>query len=302
MIASVQQTMPATLQSEFLLVAVCCNPTKALAYQFPVPVRILSASSIPAAKNKAVKEAAGELLLFLLPGIFSTSGAIQRLVDVVQRSEGPAAATGRWCNAAGKLEIGYNVRRFPTIRALLLDILLLNKVFPRNRSTRQYKMHDFDHQQFVDVEHANDSVFIVTRRAVETCGGFNEEYAPGWFDQVEFCQSMRKHGLRVVFEPTAAFVSNGRPPLIGRLVRDQYAEYRRAEYSYIRNHLPLYAGVARAAIIIGMIVRMGFSIALPDRVRKWFLIRLRSYVNDAYVRSLRGAYWRVLKSALKGAL
>jgi len=46
MIASVQQTMPATLQSEFLLVAVCCNPTKALAYQFPVPVRILSASSI----------------------------------------------------------------------------------------------------------------------------------------------------------------------------------------------------------------------------------------------------------------
>jgi hypothetical protein len=49
---------------------------------------------------------------------------------------------GRWNNAQGQVEKGYNLRRFPTCTALLWDLLLINKLVPANRITRSYKMHD----------------------------------------------------------------------------------------------------------------------------------------------------------------
>jgi GT2 family glycosyltransferase len=241
-------------------------------------------------------KAAGEFLLFIYPGIFPERGAIDVLLERLDLDSTLAGAAGRWSNAAGKLEVGYNVRRFPAFAALILDILLLNKLFPRNRSTRRYKMHDFAHDQPIHAEHVNDCVFMVRREAVRLYDGFNEEYAPGWFDQVEFCQALQRAGGKILYEPRAVFVSNEKVPLVDRLVRDRYVEYRRAERLYIRNHFGWLAEVtARVCIVVGMVERVLFSMTLPPLVRKWCLWKLRSYVDDDYIRALRRQYWIVLK-------
>lgn len=260
-------------------------------------------ANLPAAKNEAVGSSTSEFVLFLYPGIFPANGSIEKLLSHFRERKEVSAVSGRWSNAKGKVEIGYNVRRFPTFTALIFDILLINKFLPRNRFTRSYKMHDFDHNAAVFVEHANDCVFMVRRDAALRHRGFNEEYAPGWFDQVEFCQELNRAGERILFEPKADFFSNESLPVIDRLVRDNYAQYRRAECAYIRNHFGTYAGLfARLCIAIGMLERIVFSISLPGAARKWLLSTLRSYVNDEYIRDLRGAYWSVLKESLLGSI
>lgn len=257
--------------------------------------------TLPAAKNEAALVCEGEFLFFLYPGIFPTPGSIETLLACLRRHPEIGAVCGRWSNAKGNLEVGYNVRRFPTFTALVFDILLINKLFPSNSSTRRYKMHDFDHKSAVRVEHANDCVFMVRREAVLHLGGFQEKYAPGWFDQVEFCQALNRAGGQIFYEPRAEFISNERPPLIDRLVRDHYAQYRRAERRYIAGHFGRAAlWVARFALVLGMLERMAFSFTLPALARKWFLSRLRSYVDDAYIRSLRRTYWSVLKETFMG--
>jgi GT2 family glycosyltransferase len=300
MIHAVQESVSSSLDLEFLLVDLRGDWAGHIREQhFGSEIRCLSAPNLPAAKNQSAIMATAEFLLFLFPGIFPTRGAIEMLLGHLEMDPALTAVSGRWSNAAGKLEIGYNVRRFPTFTALVLDILLLNKLFPRNRSTRRYKMHDFNHNAPLRVEHANDCVFMLRRQAIHDHGGFNERYAPGWFDQAEFCLSLHRAGEGILYEPNAEFVSNENVPLIDRIVRDRYVEYRRAECRYIRDHFGAFAeGIARVSILAGMLQRIGFALVLPPLTRKWFLLKLRSYVDDDYVRSLRHAYWTVLKRSL----
>jgi len=302
MIHAVERSFAERIEIEFLLVDVRGDWSEKFGQAgLKSTVRYLTAPNLPAAKNLSATAAAGEFLFFLLPGIFPTPGAIERMMAHFGKDPGLIGVAGRWCNATGKLEVGYNVRRFPTFTALILDILLLNKLFPRNRFTRSYKMHDFDHNSAIHAEHVNDCVFMLRRRATGQYGGFDQRYEPGWFDQLEFCHTVNQAGVRILYDPEAKFTSNERVPLIDRVVEDRYLEYRRAECRYIRTHFgKLAVAVARGATAIGMLQRLGFSIILPDAARKWFLKRLRSYVNDNYVRSLRQEYWTVFKWSLRG--
>jgi len=302
MIGAVEQSFGDRVEMEFLLVDVRGDwAERSRQKNLTRAVHYLTAPNLPAAKNRSASEATGEFLFFLLPGIFPGRGAIERMMAQLDSDPALIGIAGRWCNATGKLEIGYNVRRFPTFTALILDILLLNKLIPRNRFTRSYKMHDFDHNSTIHAEHVNDCVFMLRRQATVQYGGFNEGYEPGWFDQLEFCQTVNRAGGRIRYDPEAKFTSNERVPLIDRVVEDRYLEYRRAECLYIRTHFGRFAGVvARGATAIGMLGRLGFSIILPNAVRTWFLKRLRSYVNDSYVHSLRKEYWIVFKWSLWG--
>ncbi len=259
--------------------------------------------SLPAAKNHAISLAAADLVFFLAPGFSPGIGAVERLAAHFQNRAELGAVCGRWSNAKGKVEIGYNVRRFPSFIALVFDILLINKLVPRNRFTRRYKMHDFDHLESILVEHANDCVFMVRRSAIERHRGFDDRYAPGWFDQLEFCERLSRAGERILFDPAADFVCNDRVPLIDRLVQSRYLDYRRAENRYIRRRFgDRAASAARVCLAIGMLERILFSILIPARLRNALLRNLRSYVDDEYIRGLRGVYRETLREALLGTL
>jgi hypothetical protein len=302
MVTSVHQSLDNQIEVEYLLVDLRGDWKEPFSKaEFGCAVRLGRARNLPAAKNQAAGMAGGEFILFLYPGLFPSGNAIQTMVDHLQGQPEVSAVAGRWFNASGKLEIGYNVRRFPTLPALLLDILLLNKLIPRNRTTRRYKMHDFNHEVRIRAEHANDCALMFRREALLKYGGFDEAYPPGWFDQVEFCQEMYRAGARIDYEPSARFISNEKVPLIDRLVCDYYVEYRAAECLYIRKHFGVWAAaIAHAATAAGMVFRIGFSMIVPRRGRNWLLSRLRSYVDDDYVRNLRSAYWVVLKRTVWG--
>src|SRR5262245_17629550 len=265
------------------------------------PGSYLRAASLPEAKNWIVADASGDFVLFLFPGLFPTGDAVQALLRRLENDSSLLAVAGRWVNAKGKLEIGYNLRRFPTFPALVIDILLINKLLPGNRFTRQYKCHDFDHETPIDAEHANDCLLLLRKNAISRYGQFNEQYTIGWLDQVEFCEAVHNAGGRILYEPKAVFVSNERVPLINRLVRDRYPQYRHSEYLYIRNRFGRFAALlTRILVGIGMLQRIGFTLMLPEGIRGWFLTSLRSYVNDSYVRSLRRDYWIVFKRSVRG--
>ncbi|MBI4472649.1 MAG: glycosyltransferase [Acidobacteria bacterium] len=303
MIVAARALLQADLKPEFIMVSLQSDRQDNLRKVCSEhSVRYFSAPNLPAAKNLSVSAAGGDCILFLFPGIFPTPDAIEALVNALQQNAEVAAVAGQWFNAAGKLEVGYNVRRFPTFTALLLDILLLNKLFPQNRFTRSYKMHDFDHDTSIRVQHANDCVFLVRKQSAQR-NPFNEEYEAGWFDQVEFCQRLHDADLAILYEPRARFVSNEKVPLIDRMVRDRYVVYRRTEYLYVRRRFGLFASrIVQVAVALGMLQRIGFSIMLPPLVRRWLISSLRSYVDDDYVTGLQNQYWSVLKKTVRGQL
>jgi GT2 family glycosyltransferase len=54
-----------------------------------------------------------------------------------------------------------------------------------------------------DVDYCSGAFLMTPRRAWERLGGFDEAYAPAYYEDADYCMRLRRLGLRVVYEPTA---------------------------------------------------------------------------------------------------
>jgi hypothetical protein len=254
---------------------------------------------IPYGKNLALHACAGDLLLFVFPGLRPMPESVRELLTAFNRDPSVGGACGRWVDKRGRVEKGYNVRQFPTRLALLFDVLFVNKVASWNPVTRAYKMHDYDYSTSSEVDHANDAHFMVRVDLMRALGGFSEHYRVGWFDQIEACRAIRSAGRVTKFVPGAGFVSSGRPPLVNRLVATEYREYYGDELRFVESEFGrATATVFRGGLAAGMIVRIVFVYLVPGAVRRACLRSYRSYVDEAYVLSMLRSYKEVLRLAL----
>ncbi|MBZ5552112.1 MAG: hypothetical protein LAO21_05280 [Acidobacteriia bacterium] len=259
-----------------------------------------SYQGFPKAKDAGLRASSGEMVFFLYPGIEPQPGAIDHLLTQLQAHPDWGAVTGCWRNGRGLVEKGYNVRRFPTFRALLWDVLFINKLFPRNRTTRHYKMHDFDYSSVCQADHSNDSVFMARRRLLIDLGGFGEFYRFGWFDQVEVCRKLNQDGHPVYFDPGAMFVSTNRPTLVNRLLADHYSDFYSDQERYVRREFGFWrAKIFRVSLAVGMVLRLTFVRVFPLQLRSWLLKRFHSYVGDQYLQGMSQSYVSLLRTLIQ---
>lgn len=255
---------------------------------------------LPHGKNRGLRESSGEAILFVLPGINPTSGSIEHLSFQLQTHPDWGAIAGRWHNIHGQVEKGYNIRRFPTYAALLFDLLLLNKLFPSNRITRDYKLHDFDHDTLCQAEHCNDWAFMARRQALLDLGGFDESYQFGWFDQVEMCRKLRQAGHKVYYDPGALFISTGREYLVDRLLAEHYVKFYRDEQRFVAKNFGTWQSrIFAFLLIVAMLCRLAFANALPSGLRRRLLRHYQTYVGDAYIQGMRDSYWTLILAVLR---
>lgn len=254
---------------------------------------------LPVLKNLGIQHASGELLLFLFPPLVPRPGAVDRLAEQMDRFPKWGGVGGAWQIREGYVEKGYNVRRFPTFAALVFDLLFIHKIFPRNRVTLRYKMLDFDHRATLPVEHVNDCAFMVRRSLALQLGGFNQDYQFGWFDQIEFCQALHDAGYSVFYDPGALFIARRKELLINRLLADRYVDFYRDERLYVARRFGSgHAAAFRMFLVLGMLERLVFSNGFPTSLRAVLIRLFRPYVGDSYIRSMRPAYFALLKNTL----
>lgn len=274
------------------------------AVALPARARLLRAAAyrgLPAAKNAALRAASANLILFLSPPLGPVPGSIEHLVAQMRSHPEWCGVCGQWRNARGEIEKGYNVRTFPTRRALFYDLLFINKLCPGNHATRKYKMHDFSHIAARAVEHALDYALLVRKDLILELGGFDEGYRFGWFDQIEICENARRAGFAFWYDPGATFESSEREPLLDRLLAEHYSDFYLDQQRFIRRMFgPGTTIQYRCFLAAGMLIRLSFANLLPLPMRKNLLTRYRSYVGDDYIQSMKLAYRATLRSAFFG--
>jgi GT2 family glycosyltransferase len=54
-----------------------------------------------------------------------------------------------------------------------------------------------------DVDYCSGAFLMTPRATWERLGGFDEAYAPAYYEDADYCMRLRQLGLRVVYEPTA---------------------------------------------------------------------------------------------------
>jgi N-acetylglucosaminyl-diphospho-decaprenol L-rhamnosyltransferase len=167
-------------------------------------VRLIANSAnrgFAAAANQGFESFQTRAVLLLNPDTILVRG-FQELEAEVSR-DGIAAATGTLLNADGGAQHGFNVRAFPTPLTLVFESLGLNRLWPSNPVNRRYRAR-LDTTSPADIEQPAGAFLMVRRDAWLRVGGFDEQFYPVWFEDVDFCKRLRAEGFRIRYLPAAA--------------------------------------------------------------------------------------------------
>src|SRR5271157_332398 len=98
---------------------------------------------------------------------------------------GAAGAGGRLVDASGRPQVGFMARGLPTPAALILEALVLNRLWPNNPVNRRYRGLGLDYTARMAVEQPAGAFLMVRRAAWQELGGFDEGFHPIWFEDVD---------------------------------------------------------------------------------------------------------------------
>ena len=173
------------------------------------PVRVIANRTnqgFAGAVNQGFRAVRADAVLILNPDTTIVSGLDQ--LEAALEPEHVGAATGTLTGADGQPQHGFNVRAFPTPLTLVFELLGLNRVWPSNPVNRKYRVR-LAPDRITAVDQPAGAFLMVKRVAWDTVGGFDEQFHPVWFEDVDFCKRLRDHGFRILYVPAASALHAG---------------------------------------------------------------------------------------------
>lgn len=177
-----------------------------------------------------------------------------------------AAVGARLVHAGdGTPQAGFNVRRFPTLGSLAMDLLLVDQIWSDNPITRHYLAKDVRDDEAADVDQPAAACLMIRAAAFDAVGGMDERFHPAWFEDVDLCRRLRAAGFRIRYEPRATIAHHGGVAMrtlgLGRFSSIWYANMER----YVRKQHGVAAWLLiKALIAAGMIARVLVSLLRAD--------------------------------------
>jgi N-acetylglucosaminyl-diphospho-decaprenol L-rhamnosyltransferase len=159
------------------------------------------------AVNQGFRATAEPLVLILNPDC-KLRGSLEGMTALFDNPE-IGAAGGLLLHADGSPQTGFTVRRFPTWANQVCEIAGINRLWPGNPLNRGYRCLDLDLTLEQDVDQPAGAFLMVRRTAWEQLGGFDENFHPVWFEDVDFCYRLRKSGWRIRYTPAASATHTG---------------------------------------------------------------------------------------------
>ncbi|MGD0931416.1 MAG: glycosyltransferase family 2 protein [Candidatus Korobacteraceae bacterium] len=222
------------------------------------PVRLIANEEnlgFGAAVNQGAREATGEVLLILNPDAIAEPGAVAAMLRCLQ-STGADTVGGALLEADGQPARGFVFRRLPTLATLAYEVLLVNHLWPGNSVNRRYRCVDVDYSQQQEVEQPAGACLAITRTAWDGIGGFDEQFFPVWFEDVDLCKRLLDGGLKIFYCPGARFRHSGAHSVGQLSFRDKQVFWYTNMLRYARKHFSKgQVFFLRTAIIKGMLLR-----------------------------------------------
>jgi N-acetylglucosaminyl-diphospho-decaprenol L-rhamnosyltransferase len=211
-------------------------------------------SGFAAAVNQGITALNSDYILLLNPDsvLLTSLDPLREACDL----ERAAGAGGSMLDANGRPQVGFMVRQLPRARDLILEALVLNRLFPGNRENREYRALDLDYEKRQIVGQPAGAFLMIRRAVWEELGGFDEGFVPLWFEDVDFCQRAAEHDYAFYYVPQAVVKHTGGHSISAiRVELRQYYWYRNL-LRYSARHYPTLAFRAIClAVVTGSILR-----------------------------------------------
>jgi N-acetylglucosaminyl-diphospho-decaprenol L-rhamnosyltransferase len=207
-----------------------------------------------AAANQGVKALDTELILLLNPDV-ELSSSTERLAEACSR-EGVGLATGKLMDESGNVQAGFTLRRFPTAWTLVFEVLGINRLFPSNPVSRRYRCLDVDLSKPSEVDQPPGAFLMFRREVWQRLGGFDTQFRPLWFEDVDFSKRARDLGLKILYVPEVTARHQGGHSIAGLNWGCRQVYWYASLLRYASKHFRPYAfrGVS-AAVVLGSVFR-----------------------------------------------
>jgi len=212
------------------------------------------------AVNQAAKVAEGDVFVILNPDTIARAGSLDRLTEALS-ADNVGAVGGLLLNDAGLPDKGFSVRRFPTLGSMLAEVLLANHAWPGNPWNVRYRCLDLNYRNAQEVDQPAGACLAVKRQAWDEVNGFDEEFFPVWFEDVDFCRRLRSAGWKIVYSPAAIFSHAGGHSVSKLAFRERQSYwYKNLVRYFAKHHSRVQVSVLRAGITAGLLLRALLSL------------------------------------------
>jgi GT2 family glycosyltransferase len=218
-----------------------------------------------AAVNQGIQSLDTPLVLLMNPDARLETG-LEALCQCC-RDERVAGACGKLVDAAGRPQVGFAVRSLPSPAALICEALLVNRLWPRNPINWHYRCLEFEFSEPADIEQPAGA-FLMLRRAVwEELGGFDEQFYPLWFEDVDYCWRAREKGYRMHYTPQAVAKHTGGHSLAKISLENRQLYWYRSLLRFAAKHYrPSTYRMICLAVLSGSVFRMFLGMATSRNV------------------------------------
>ena len=183
------------------------------------------------ANNIGIRSSSGENLLLLNSDTIVPPGAIDRLMDELDRDPDVAVVGPRLVDGNGRAELSYGRKIGP-----------FNELRQKYRSRRPALVERLTRRRH-SPDWVSGACLLVRRSDADAVGLLDERYFM-YTEDVDFCAAIRARGRRIVFTPDVEIVH-----LRGRSAasapRATHAAYRRSQLAFYEKHHPRWAPLLR---------------------------------------------------------
>jgi len=219
-----------------------------------------------AAVNQGIRSLETPLVLLLNPDARLETG-LGALCQCF-RDEHVAGACGKLVDAAERPQVGFAVRSLPSPAALICEALLVNRWWPRNPINWHYRCLGFQFSEAAEVEQPAGAFLMLRRSVWEELGGFDEQFYPLWFEDVDYCWRARERGYYMYYTPQAVAKHTGGHSLAKISLENRQLYWYRSLLRFSAKHYR--SGTYRMiclAVFLGSIFRMILGMAALRSVK-----------------------------------
>lgn len=153
-----------------------------------------------AANNKALKFSKGKYILLLNPDTEIKPKAIRNMIDFMESNPRAGAIGPKLLNPDGTLQ--RSCVSFPTLETALYNALFLDALLPKSKIFGKYNMGYWNHNDLREVDQPMGAALMVRKKTIDQIG-LMDEYNLFWFDEVDWCHEIKKHGWKIYYFPDA---------------------------------------------------------------------------------------------------
>jgi N-acetylglucosaminyl-diphospho-decaprenol L-rhamnosyltransferase len=227
-------------------------------------IRNDSNAGFAAANNTGWRRSSGDPVLFLNPDVEALAGSIPALAEVLRADRSLWAAGGLLVGRNGKPQFDSYVRPFPSIGGIAAEMFFVEEIWPGNPWTAKRIHSRSGLHGILEVDQPAAACLMIRREVLEALDGFDEGFAPAWFEDVDLCKRIRDRGGRTALHTGARFLHEGGAS-VSRLGYESFVKiYRGNQIRYFAKHHGKGAAKrVRRILVAGMILRSAASILFP---------------------------------------